>query len=385
MKRLILHVGHSKCASSSVQSFLSLYPDHALAGGKGMLRHVVVTGDGRVLHSEKLASLAARLPQRYANSAAHFLSDPDLFERGWKEIEDFAGPDDTIITSSESWCGPNFLTPEVEANLNSLPIRPDVFYLTRPPVDWANAAWWQWGVWAQDKWAENLEDYCAINFLETVRLWEAVENIGTVGVFDISQGPLECLARFANLELDGPIEFGRVNVATDYDLLRHLVRNPSNYRRTESFPLDEFRLNNFVKADRKPLPFVVLRQMARDMLAAQLQDNRALIARIAANGRPLATGVARKYVDPSAYDHLSDDDPLADFRADYTDAFVGTLVETILEMGSATERQLAFEEALRTFDPAGYLALNPDVAAAGVNPFEHFMRFGYMEGRLWYV
>ena len=33
------------------------------------------------------------------------------------------------------------------------------------------------------------------------------------------------------------------------------------------------------------------------------------------------------------------------------------------------------------FDTLGYLAANPDVAAAGVNPLDHFLQFGIYEGR----
>ena len=41
---------------------------------------------------------------------------------------------------------------------------------------------------------------------------------------------------------------------------------------------------------------------------------------------------------------------------------------------SSTRRSVAF-------DTLGYLAANPDVAAAGVNPLEHFLKFGIYEGR----
>ena len=33
------------------------------------------------------------------------------------------------------------------------------------------------------------------------------------------------------------------------------------------------------------------------------------------------------------------------------------------------------------FDTQGYLAANPDVAAAGVNPLTHYLQFGIYEGR----
>ncbi len=35
------------------------------------------------------------------------------------------------------------------------------------------------------------------------------------------------------------------------------------------------------------------------------------------------------------------------------------------------------------FDPAAYLALNPDVAAAGTDPNAHWLEHGYREGRKW--
>jgi serralysin len=33
------------------------------------------------------------------------------------------------------------------------------------------------------------------------------------------------------------------------------------------------------------------------------------------------------------------------------------------------------------FDTLGYLAANPDVAAAGINPLDHFLQLGIYEGR----
>lgn len=38
-------------------------------------------------------------------------------------------------------------------------------------------------------------------------------------------------------------------------------------------------------------------------------------------------------------------------------------------------------QTLPGFDPAAYLAINPDVAAAGVDPHDHFARFGWVEAR----
>jgi hypothetical protein len=50
---------------------------------------------------------------------------------------------------------------------------------------------------------------------------------------------------------------------------------------------------------------------------------------------------------------------------------------------STTSYQAGGRAAIRraAFDTLGYLAANPDVAAAGMNPLDHFLQFGLYEGR----
>ena len=45
---------------------------------------------------------------------------------------------------------------------------------------------------------------------------------------------------------------------------------------------------------------------------------------------------------------------------------------------SSTSRALL---SRKEFDPVACLALNPDVAAAGVDAYQHYLEFGYAEGR----
>jgi hypothetical protein len=55
----------------------------------------------------------------------------------------------------------------------------------------------------------------------------------------------------------------------------------------------------------------------------------------------------------------------------------------LVRRATAPVRQLNPDYAIaaRAFDAAFYLAANPDVAEAGIDPLEHFMRFGWQEGR----
>ena len=45
--------------------------------------------------------------------------------------------------------------------------------------------------------------------------------------------------------------------------------------------------------------------------------------------------------------------------------------------------ELPLEQRLQWFDPQAYLKAHPDVAAAGVNAYEHLIRHGLQEGRAW--
>lgn len=50
-------------------------------------------------------------------------------------------------------------------------------------------------------------------------------------------------------------------------------------------------------------------------------------------------------------------------------------------IGGNLGSKLAAEKTLENFDPQAYLAANPDVAAAGANPWQHYNEYGQSEGR----
>ena len=382
MKRFILHIGHGKCASSTLQSFLSHNPVLSLeTPGGGVLRYVAVQSDGSVLHGDALTDCATTASLRYASSCVEFMSNAEFHGHAINQIMRICGPGDTVVTSCENWANGGFVTAEVAQIVAGLPIEADIFMLTRPPVDWANAAWWQWGVRSAKDRASSLAHSRLVDFTSSLIQWSSLPNIGRAGVFDISQGPIERLLNFAGVKISGPIEFESLNEASDYDLLRHLVRNKAIYQRNVDDPAAEFRLNFLAKFDRKPLPFVVTRSAAREMIIRDRTQNEALLSLIEADSPPLAEYVRRKYIDESAYDHLADDLPLSDFDADYSDQFVLKLISTILSLGEEIDLSKNLPRKLENFDPNVYLKLNPDVREGGTNPFEHFIKYGAREGR----
>lgn len=55
----------------------------------------------------------------------------------------------------------------------------------------------------------------------------------------------------------------------------------------------------------------------------------------------------------------------------------------VIERSMSNTFDKYFNRVPDDFDPARYLALNPDVADAGVDPVGHYLEYGRREGRRW--
>jgi SAM-dependent methyltransferase len=73
----------------------------------------------------------------------------------------------------------------------------------------------------------------------------------------------------------------------------------------------------------------------------------------------------------------------------FPDAFNirGSAEDPVTNFSEDTEDMMLLTEAQRAplsgFNAQRYLAANPDVRAAGINPYEHYMVHGWREGRRW--
>jgi len=386
MKRLVIHIGPPKCASSTIQGYLSKNPVLPLDGlNAGTLRYVAVTAGGDIIHGD--AAMRSELlgnPYGFVFSDPSTITDPAMFSAFLSKIVLISDPEDIIVISQEFWGHQNFLTAETQNIINSAPVPVDIFMMTRPPVDWVSSAWWQGPSWSggvDDK--KSMNYFKRANFFKLMNKWKSIKRVEKVGVRDISQGPVESFLDFVGASQSAPPPVQKLNVATDFDLLRHLMRNREHYGRTAKNPTVEFRLNGWITGARKPLPGIVSRPLAYDMINRHLRDHSRLVELLQKDARlPLPPQVARRYVDPTAYDHLPESvDFSADFDADYSDDFMRGIVDALLAMGRHRDDMARLDVAISQFDPLRYLELNPDVRDSGMNPFEHFVRHGYKENR----
>ncbi|TFL18172.1 hypothetical protein [Jannaschia formosa] len=235
--RMVLHLGAPKCGSSSVQAALSRQPELRARDGR-RLAYICATTDG-VLAGEVLRENAARsafgyaaTPNLRADVAAPVLAHLEAGAR------DLIARGVVPILSSEGWL--------MQANrfrksgvLERLGGGVHVVFAVRPPIDWLNAAWWQWGAWsdvscdrflarnlAHVRWPKLAADWAAVPGVTAVHL-RLADGDAVRGLFDLLDVP--------------PPETPPVNTSLPPDLLSFLLRN-RYLRPGPSSPEIEFRL-----------------------------------------------------------------------------------------------------------------------------------------------
>lgn len=157
--RCILHIGAPKCGSSALQAALTAAPDHRDNAGQ-RYRYVgtgtVDSGTAQARIYPLYGGVVRRLgrasefgyscwPNLRSASLPHSgPADPvwDVLER---VMQTASQHDHVPILSNEGWLG---AYAAFGAGFLAEPgRRADVVAFVRPPLDWMNAAYWQWGVW----------------------------------------------------------------------------------------------------------------------------------------------------------------------------------------------------------------------------------------------
>lgn len=180
---LILHVGAPKCGSSSIQTALSARPEFTNADGR-KFSYVAIRNDGRLISGEPLRQRAASDVFRYvtAPDVAPREALPQWMHKAPRHLATLASSGVTPIVSSEGWIrrAPRF----AEGNFfTAAGLSAHVIIFIRPPVDWVNSAWWQWGVWGKapvKRFARaNIE---AVRWNRLIQDWRLVPGVSGVSV-----------------------------------------------------------------------------------------------------------------------------------------------------------------------------------------------------------
>lgn len=124
---------------------------------------------------------------------------------------------------------------------------------------------------------------------------------------------------------------------------------------------------------------------AAQLLADELRlENAELVARLADCHRQIAELVVQ-LENASAADRMQLVEPavLSSGKASHSDVAPRGIVARLRRYWERLllRRRMAKIRRSGLFDPAWYLTQNPDVAAAGMDPVEHYLLFGCREGR----
>ena len=173
-KKIILHIGAGKCGSSALQTFLSHNPVLKTHDEKVVV-YTVVNRDG-VLYPPKTIKKQVRTSEtNYCSSVLLRNCNEATFKVNFrKSLARFNC--DTLVLSCEGWRNDAQYAAALLSELKDFDVT--VIMYVRPPVEWINSAWWQWGAWTntefhnwkthaiQDtKWVTSIKEWQHVSFL----------------------------------------------------------------------------------------------------------------------------------------------------------------------------------------------------------------------------
>ncbi|MDP2081566.1 MAG: hypothetical protein U0934_17745 [Pseudotabrizicola sp.] len=327
MKELILHVGRSKCASSTIQKFLSNNP---IIKQKGFeLSYYCIARDGGILSGDAIRSSAIKSAHGYAVSSINF-TDPADFFQGIKSIQLQSGPNESVVISNEG-LGDAWVYEDWAARLDDLGIPIRVFMLTRPPVDWINASWWQWGCWETNDvkdWFNRVRK--TMNFNTGYEQWAKVNNLSDLFVADISQGPLSLFLKFAKIEGFDFDPNDSTNIGSSADLLRFLLLNREIFGRTTHDATVEFALNSKLKFRGRKAPFVLSEAMVEEAIELSRADHLLLLDRMHWSDKTSRDNIVNKYTCSSSYEAIAQNFSLSEFLMESFDPDFSREIKEVL-------------------------------------------------------
>lgn len=177
---IILHVGAPKCGSSALQTALTMTPDLEDAAGRRYRYTFCPTArpGWHLLYGAQVQRAGKRSKYGYA-SWPDLRKDVDparVFRALQKACRTGLREGHVPIASCEGWINNPEVFARYLAEWGHPPV--DVVAFLRPPVDWVNAAYWQWGIWhapSIDAWLQqgNLHYRLGLN----LEAWSKIPNV----------------------------------------------------------------------------------------------------------------------------------------------------------------------------------------------------------------
>ena len=218
----IIHIGAGKCGSSALQHSLSFSP--LISGADGPYEYCAFGVNGRLIRGRDLKEAAERSPFGYTTCPmVPPIENTAAFRRAGRALSNLVQVGTRPILSNEGWIysAEDF---KREHLLGALNLRPRIFAFVRPPLEWLNSAWWQWGAWtgvSLERWIRNAHQ--RPDWHEHLRKWAEVPGVASVEAKVLGKDVANQF--WTHIGAKPPYSTTRQNSALPEGILRFFQRN----------------------------------------------------------------------------------------------------------------------------------------------------------------
>ncbi len=253
MKTLYIHAGFGKCGSSSLQTFLSSYEGFYRQDGEEVVYAALLAN--RLLYGEALVKQASHKHAGYIASLPwvnHKIPLNDYFDQIGESLLNLLATKHVIL-SNEFWEHEIRFWRKIDF-FQRHQIKVIFIFYIRPPVQWINSAWWQWGAWMDqsfEKWLPSAIK--AINYEQKLRKFYQLEWIDQIHIRLLTPNLLTDFAKF--LQLDQTIHSIPKKLTTNKSLPNSILRFYQIYRQFRPSPYasnTDFILEKYLNIEGRP-------------------------------------------------------------------------------------------------------------------------------------
>lgn len=252
--KLYVHVGAGKAGSSSIQTYMSQSPSVNTHNGKKLSYYSF--GPKRILSGSVLSMSANKSQFGYRNNVA--LSGYDdlsvLRDQFNETATKMMSKGMNVLVSSEDYISKSEDFQEHRL-LEGLPVDVEVIMYIRPPLDWLNSAYWQWGAWTDVtplRWLKG--SLFQVKWFQLFKQWQKVPGVSKVHVRLATSDVISDLSELLGFDVKGDAKIANSGISED--VLRFFQRN-RKYRRSAHEPHYEFLLSKHINFKDTKSPWVL--------------------------------------------------------------------------------------------------------------------------------
>ncbi|MDB4249162.1 hypothetical protein N9854_06020 [Amylibacter sp.] len=380
MKELILHVGYSKCASSSLQRFLCQNPK-LNTNQNEVYQYWIINNKNNLISGD---NIKRKITKSYDFYSSHIsIHNPVSLHKALENLKKECPNDESVILSCEALTEDETGFEKIATIFENLQLPIRIFFLVRPQVEWVNSSWWQWGCWLEnmnpDQWFLN---YRKGKMLDAIKKWDRLENVQECFVADISQDPINSFLEFLKIEKSFPQIPAKINSGSSPDLLRLLINNKDLFQRTCNDSRIEDELNHFLGSKSFETPFFLSQGQVEEITTLNAKDHEILLTNFTHPKKKIPPLSFQRHISAKQFlKKICNFDYNNFLNEDYDQKFLLKIIQYNFDRFSKKFDAKKYLRFSKKFDAEKYLRLNTDVLSSGMNPYEHFMKHGIEEGR----